>query len=107
MTPTGKELAKQWRLNAEARCGEKLRWTDDLVEMCLADGQREVFERCCKAMCEWCREGKPITEPLYGRSSETWHRPFPEEPFDTQVARCHAEAIRAAFPQFSKPVGEK
>jgi hypothetical protein len=81
------------------RYGDKLPTCEERI----AVARREVFERCCKAMCEWCREGKPITEPLYGRSSETWHRPFPEEPFDTQVVRCHAEAIRAAFPQFSKP----
>ena len=46
-----------------------------------------------KLMCEWCREDKPFSEPLFGRWNERWHIPFPEEPSDTQRVRCHAEKI--------------
>jgi hypothetical protein len=61
-------------------------------------GFQEGIEAAAKAMCEWCREGKPISEPLYGRINEVWHILFPDVPHDSQRVRCQAEAIRSLKP---------
>jgi hypothetical protein len=59
-------------------------------------GWKAAIETAAKVMCEWCAEGKPISEPPYGRLRERWHIPFPETPSDTQRVRCQAEKIFTA-----------
>jgi hypothetical protein len=54
------------------------------------DAQRKEI---ASKLCEWCAAGKPIAEPMYGRTHERWHVPFPETPTDTQRVRCSAEKV--------------
>lgn len=54
-----------------------------------------AVERACRAVCEMCREGKPLSAAKDKESNpyggKTWHL------FDDHLHRCKAEQIRKEF----------
>lgn len=65
-----------------------------------ADGQREVFERCCKTMCPECADDEYYDAATKLSYADGWWHIYKHGPGNI---RCLATPMRAAFPQFSKP----
>jgi hypothetical protein len=74
------------------------RWVTWLAEF-RADGEREVFERCCKIACIDCRKGKEATYI----SSYGWTHGCE----DNRLRVCEAHDIRAAFPEYARTEEQK
>jgi hypothetical protein len=64
-------------------------------------GQREVFERCCKEMCRLCAEGNEATSVAGFAAWVHVVKGF-IQPINCRAAAIHDLEV-AAFPQFSKP----
>jgi hypothetical protein len=73
-------------------------WTSELLAQFAASERDRARELACGAVCEWCREGKPLLDldPIMAQGKK-WHKPFPEHPDDPQRVMCQASAIRQAF----------
>jgi len=55
----------------------------------LAEARREAMEKACRAVCHWCKVGKPLVE----QPTSHWYHDLLED----GTAKCFASQIRLAW----------
>lgn len=96
MTPQerAEEIVLRWYRLGDSMYNKSV---EDLVAYAMDVARRQALEEACKAVCDWCAQEAPVSQP--GANGSYWH-PIPAV---SQPAYCQATPIRALLDKEPTP----